>query len=275
MVVAGIDIGSRIAKAAIMEAGSIVSYAVLDTGLDSTQTAMKVLRLAASKAGATASDIQYIVATGYGRVLVEFADEMVSEIACHAKGVNYYFPSARTVLDVGGQDSKVINCDEKGRVVSFAMNDKCAGGTGRFLETMADLLQLPLDKMSMLSLKAAKPVPLSSHCVIYEKSEVLLKLRQGVPKYDLVAGIYESLVTRIMDLLAKVSLQEDFVFGGGVARNIGLFTKLQERLGVGAKTIPEPVIQGAVGAAVLAGERMREGHARKHQKEWNTWLTTI
>lgn len=267
MVVAGIDIGSRIAKAAIMEAGNILSYAFLDTGLDSTQTAREVLHLAASKAGVAAKDIQYIVATGYGRVLVEFADEMVSEITCHAKGVNYYFPSARTVLDVGGQDSKVINCDEKGRVIRFAMNDKCAGGTGRFLETMAELLQLPLDKMSMLSLQAEKPVPLSTHCVIYEKSEVLLKLRQGVPKQDLVAGIYESLVIRLLDLLAKVSLQEDFVFGGGVARNTGLFLKLQERLGVRAMTIPEPLIQGAVGAAVLAGERLNREHANKYQKE--------
>ena len=259
MLVAGIDIGSRISKGVIMGEGKILSYSICDTRLDSVETAMRTMNEAMNGTGLSLKDMRYIVATGYGRVLAPFANEIVSEITCHAKGVHWYFPSARTIIDIGGQDTKGINCDENGRVTGFVMNDKCAGGTGRFLETMADVMGIPLEEIGELSLQSKQPLQLNTHCVVYEKSEALLQLKRGVAKSDILAGIHDALATRVLDLLAKISIEKEFVFAGGVSKNIGMARKLQEKIGLEPLIAPEPLILGAVGAALIASEK-RQSH---------------
>ena len=257
MLVTGIDIGSRISKSVIVKDGEILSYGMCDTGIDSTETAMGTLKEALRDTGLTPDDMNYIVATGYGRVRVPFANEMISEITCYAKGANWYFPSARTIIDIGGQDSKAINCNGSGSVVRFAMNDKCAGGTGRFLETMADILDIPMEKLGEISLEAEHSLYLSSQCVIFEKTEALIQLKKGVPKAEILAGIHDALASRIRaDILAKISIEKDFVFAGGVSKNIGMVRKLSEKTGIEPLIAPEPFILGALGAAVIATERL-------------------
>ena len=209
MIVAGVDIGSRAAKAVIMNDGSILSSVTCDTGTESVKTAYMTIEAALKGTGLSLSDIQYIVATGYGRVLVPFANENISEISCHARGINWYFTSVRTILDMGGQDCKAISCDDDGRIVNFIMNDKCAGGTGRFLEMIAEVLNTPLEKIGDLSLKSETAIPFNTICAVFAKSEAIAYLRKGVAKSDILAGLHEAIATRCLNLLKRVSIEKE------------------------------------------------------------------
>ena len=200
-------------------------------------------------------DIGYLVSTGYGRVLVPFANKNITEISCHAKGAHWFFPTVRTVLDLGGQDCKAIRCDEKGHITNFVMNDKCAAGTGRFMEVMAKTLELPLDDIGKLSLQTVKePCSISSVCAVFAKSEVLALLRHGEDKNDILAGLCEAFASRVFNLLSMIEIEREFVISGGIAKNIGLVRRLEERAGLSANIPSEPQIVGALGAAVFAKE---------------------
>ena len=255
IVSAGVDIGSVGSKASVMVDGRLFSYAAMRTGGVSEETAVKALNWALEGTGLETRDLHYIVGTGYGRVNVPFAKRTITEIACHARGAHYIYGSTvRTVLDVGGQDCKAIRCDERGKVMSFLMNDKCAAGTGRGLEVFADLIRVPIEELGKSSLAVhEEPPPVSNTCVIFAKAESLALLRQGWPKEKVAAAYHLAMVNRIIDLLTKVGVEKDFVVTGGVAKNTGIISRLEKNLGV--KPLEpklDPILAGAIGAALFA-----------------------
>jgi len=259
MIFAGIDIGSRAAKAVIMDDQSIISSAITDTGPESAKTAYKVRDMALEDTGLSAEDIRYTVATGYGRVLVPFAGENISEISCHAKGINWYFPSVRTILDMGGQDCKAINCNGDGIVTNFVMNDKCAGGTGRFLEMIADVLNVRLEDSGDLALQSKNTILFNTICAVFAKSDAIAYLRKGAAKSDILAGLHEAIATRSLNLLKRVSIEKDFAITGGISKNSGMVRKLAEKVGLEPLQCEDPQLVGALGAALFAREKYSGG----------------
>jgi benzoyl-CoA reductase subunit A len=255
-IVAGIDIGSRAAKVVIMKDGTILSSTIRDTGPESVKTAYMAMAAALEGTGLSLEDITYTVATGYGRVLVPFADDNISEISCHAKGVTYYFPSVKTILDMGGQDCKAINCDGGGTVTNFVMNDKCAGGTGRFLEMIADVLNIPLSDIGNVSLSSKNAIPFNTICAVFAKSEAITYLRKGVAKSDILAGLHEAIAVRSVNLLKRISIEKDFTITGGISKNSGMVKKLTEKVGLEPLLCEDPQLAGALGAALFARERL-------------------
>jgi bzd-type benzoyl-CoA reductase Q subunit len=261
VITAGIDVGSVSSKAAIMVDGEIYSISVMRTGSSSPDSAKKVLENALEGTGIKPSDINYIVGTGYGRVNVPMANSTVTEIACHAKGANYIWgPTVRTILDVGGQDIKAIRCDEKGKVLSFLMNDKCAAGTGRGMEVLADLLKIPIEEMGEASLKAEEePEPVSCTCVAFARTEAIGLLRRGWSKEKVLAAYMRAMALRMCTLLERVGCERDLVITGGQSKNIGIVSRVENILGI--KTLPmpnwkengrDPMAAGAIGAALFA-----------------------
>ena len=263
MKTAGVDIGSLAGKALILEDNEIVPWSLIPTGPDSAETAKEAMDIVLQKAGLTLDQLDYIVSTGYGRVVVPFAQRNVTEISCHAKGANWFFPAARTILDMGGQDCKAIRCDETGKVANFAMNDKCAAGAGRSMEVMADLFQMPLADMGEKSLHTSDgEVPVSSTCVVFARSEVLTYLRQGVPFNDILAGLCSALATRVYGLLKRVGIEPEFVISGGIGKNIGVVKRVEEKVGFKANICFEPQIVGALGGAIFAKEMLERQQKR-------------
>ncbi len=259
MIVVGIDIGSLSGEAVILEDGEIISFSIVRTGADSAKTGEKALDEALKKARISFKDIEYTIATGYGRVIVPFANENITEISCHAKGANYLFPTARTILDMGGQDCKAIRCNNTGKVTNFAMNDKCAAGTGRFCEVVADVLDVPLEDIGEMSLQAERDAMVSSACAVFAKSEMVSLLRTGTPKSEILSGIHAAIATRVYALLQRVGIEKDFVITGGIAKNIGVVKKVSEKVGLKPLISEEPQIIGALGAALFAKERYNKG----------------
>lgn len=261
MIVSGIDIGSLSGKCVIIRKDSndevnVLSSAVIYTSPDSEGTAREVMQKALDTAGLRQGDLNYIVSTGYGRVNVPFANENITEISCHAKGVNWLFPKVRTILDVGGQDCKVISCKENGKVVNFVMNDKCAAGTGRYLERIAATLGVGLEELGPLSIEGYDtPEFIKSYCAVFAERDVINLLRQGKKKADIIAGACDALVKRFSALILKVGMQEDFAMSGGVAKNIGIVKRLEARFGVKVYLATDPQIIGALGAAIFALEK--------------------
>jgi len=227
MTVAGIDIGSRAAKAVVMKNGSILSSVICDTGPESVKTSRMTMAKALKGTELSLDDIQYVVATGYGRVLVPFADENISEISCHARGINWYFPEVRTILDMGGQ----------------------------VLEMIAEVLNTSLEQIGELSLASRNAIPFNTICAVFAKSEAIAYFRKGVAKSDILAGLHEAIATRSFNLLKRVSLQKDFSITGGIAKNSGMVAKLREKVGMEPLLCDDPQIIGALGAALFAAER--------------------
>ena len=251
MIVAGIDVGSSSAKAVIMEEGKILSSRIIPTGPSSVETAQQVMERTLFN-GLSMKDIEYIVSTGYGRINVPFAQKTVTEISCHARGIVAIFPNVRTILDMGGQDCKAIHVNEKGNVLKFLMNEKCAAGTGRYLERIATTLRTPLDDIGSLSLHSETPAEISSYCTVFAEGDAITLLRQGTPVNDILAGVCESLVDRTQILIKRLGVVEDFSICGGIAKNIGVVKRLERNLKVKAYIAPEPQIIGALGAALIA-----------------------
>jgi predicted CoA-substrate-specific enzyme activase len=253
--VAGVDIGSRTIKAVIMEEGKIISSFINDSILQGAQAAVDTLSEALKLAGLKQQDLKQMVATGYGRFQFPGSEKHISEISCHARGVHWYNPEVRTILDIGGQDSKAINCDEKGRLTNFVLNSKCAGGTGRFLEVIADLLDVSIDELGELSQKSTKNISFSTVCVIFAKTEALNMLREGVEKSDIASGLHNSIATVTSTMLHKISLKKEFSLTGGVAKNIGVIEKIAKKTGMTPYICPQPQLVGAIGAALFAEAR--------------------
>lgn len=255
---AGCDVGSLTGKAVLFEDGSILSYSIVLTTIKPEKTAHNAMNEALKKCDLSLGDIKYIVGTGYGRVKIPFANMNISELSCHGKGAHSLIPTIRTVIDVGGQDCKVIKIDEEGKLLDFAMNDKCAAGTGRFLEVMAKALELRLDELGPLSLQSRNPVAITSQCSVFAETEVVSRIAEGAEVVDIVAGIHEAIAARIMSLVYRVGLEKDITITGGVAKNIGVVTCLEKRMGVEAKKLPiDPQIVGALGAALIAEMKLQ------------------
>ena len=259
MITCGIDVGSLTAEAVIFRDRDLFAYSITPTGPNSAQTAMEALGEALRKTNVRTEEIDFTIATGYGRVVVPFANRNMSEISCHARGAHHFFPRARTVLDMGGQDCKVIRCDEKGKVINFLMNDKCAAGTGRSLEVMANLLQVQLEEIGPLSLAwNGEPLKISNTCVVFAKTEVLSLRRQGHPLSQILAGLCDGVAEQVKGLIRRLGLEEEFVVSGGISKNIGVVQRLEQKLGVKAHICFEPQIVGAVGAALFAADFLQK-----------------
>jgi len=249
---AGVDIGSTMTKVVIFS-GRIEATIIGPTGPEHRKLANKVMEEALNLAQIRFEDLSYIIATGYGRINVPFADRQITEITCHAKGLYSLLPTVKTIVDIGGQDSKGIKIKD-GKVVSFVMNDKCAAGTGRFIEIMADSIGVPLEDMGRISLTAEKAAPISSTCTVFAEHEIVNKLASGESIPNLIAGIHESVATRVSAMVKKLTIEQDVAVTGGGAKNIGLVKALEKKLGCSVIVPPEPLITGALGAAVLAKE---------------------
>jgi predicted CoA-substrate-specific enzyme activase len=262
MITAGLDIGSASAKAVIMEEGRVMGEAIIRTGSNSVETSYTVIKAALNGTGLSMENVQYIVSTGYGRVNVPFAQKSFSEIICHARGIASIFSNVRTLLDIGGQDCKVIRLDERGRVGTFIMNDKCAAGTGRYLERAAKVIRVPLEELGRRSLQTvAGPTPISSYCAVFAQRDVYTLFRQGRHINDIAAGVCEALVEMLLGLIKKVGLIKDFSVSGGVAKNEGIVKRLERDLNVKAYIAPEPQLTGALGAALFAQELLKAGRS--------------
>jgi predicted CoA-substrate-specific enzyme activase len=249
---AGIDIGSSMTKVVIFS-DKVEATFIGPTGPEHRKLANKVMEEALARAQLKFEDLRYIVATGYGRINVPFADRQVTEITCHAKGLHHLLPTVKTIVDIGGQDSKGIKIND-GKVTSFVMNDKCAAGTGRFLEIIADSLGIPLEKLGEISLTADRAAEISSTCTVFAEHEVINKLASGETIPNLIAGIHESVATRVYALVNKLKIEPDVAITGGGAKNIGLVKALEIKFGFPILVPPEPLITGALGAALVGKE---------------------
>lgn len=255
--VAGVDVGSVSSQAVVLSGGRVLAYSSLRTGSSSPLSATRALDAALAGTGLSPERIGFTVGTGYGRVNVPFAQRTVTEIACHARGANFiYGPSVRTVLDMGGQDCKAIRCDERGKVVSFLMNDKCAAGTGRGLEVLAGIVGVPLEEMGELSLQGnAEPPPVSSTCVVFAKSEATALMRQGWPADRVLAAYCAAMAHRVCALLMRLGVQPEFAITGGIAKNVGIVRRIERELCVTALApTMDTQIAGALGAALIAAD---------------------
>jgi len=253
---AGVDIGSTMTKVVIMNEAVLASV-IGPTGPEHRKLANRVMEEALAKAKLAFEDITYVVATGYGRINVPFADKQITEISCHARGVAHLLPEVRTVIDIGGQDSKGIKLKE-GRAVDFVMNDKCAAGTGRFLEVAAEELGVSLEDMGRLSLEAENRVEISSTCTVFAAQEVVAKLSEGVALSDIIAGLHEAIAIRIYGMVRRLKIEREVALTGGGAKNIGLVKALEAKLGFPVLVPPEPLLTGAIGAALLGRDIVQE-----------------
>ncbi|MEN6357412.1 MAG: acyl-CoA dehydratase activase [Armatimonadota bacterium] len=253
-ITAGIDIGSLSTDAVILKDGEIISYAVIPTLSSSETAAAKAYETALESAGMTKSDISRVIATGYGRSSTDLADKAVTEITCHAVGARRLYPEAMSVIDIGGQDSKVIRLTTEGRVEDFAMNDKCAAGTGRFLEVMARALDADLTSLGALSKLSTQDVRISSTCTVFAESEVVALVAKGLPKEDIIRGLHMSIAERIYGMVVRLRGKAPFVMTGGVAKNSGVVRAIEARLDTTLIVPDEPQIVGALGAAVIAAK---------------------
>ena len=240
-------------KAVILNEG-IVASITGPTGPEQRRLANKVMEEALKRAALSFQAITYVVATGYGRINVPFADAQFTEITCHAKGIASLYPRAKTIIDIGGQDIKAIKIDAAGKTTDFVMNDKCAAGSGRFIEVIADTLGIPLNHVGDLSLQSKNPAKISNLCTIWAQQEVAASLAQGIPIPDLLAGVHQSLAERISTMVNRLRVEEAVVVTGGGAKNKGLLKALCEQLGHEILVPEEPLITGALGAALLGRE---------------------
>jgi predicted CoA-substrate-specific enzyme activase len=251
---AGVDIGSTMTKVVLIdERRNLLAVIKGPTGPEHRQLANEVMRQALNQAALSIEDVSYIVATGYGRLNVPFADRQITELSCHARGVSSLFPKVRTAIDIGGQDAKCMRIAD-GRLIDFVMNDRCAAGTGRFLEVTATTLGIRLEDMGDISLKATKKIKISSMCTIFAQQEVVALLSQGEEPANILAGLHDALASRVAALARRLGIQPDLVLTGGVAKNSGMARAIRESLKREVLIPEEPLTTGALGAAILAHE---------------------
>ena len=249
----GVDVGSTQTKAVIInESGEIVGRALVDTGANVIQAAEKAHEVALNNANIREEEVEYVIGTGYGRYRVTFGNTQVTEISCHARGAVHMFPNTRTVLDMGGQDTKAININRTGEIVDFCMNDKCAAGTGRVLGAASAALDIPLPKLGTTALQAERPVRISTTCTVFAESEVLSWLGKGKKIEDILWGVHQSIASRSVGLLRRVGIEEEITFTGGVAKNDGMIKALEDSLGTKLNVSEDSHFMGALGAALFA-----------------------
>lgn len=254
MLVCGIDVGSRNVGAAILLDNKILSHCVITSGEEGGIVSRRALTEALAKTEFNFDNIEYVVSTGCGRNSIPFAQRQSTEVVCQAKGAFYLYPTARTVINLGAESSRAIRINSDGRVAAFSKNDKCAAGSGLFLETMSQVLTTPLELMGELSLKSDGCEEVSSICAVFAESEVISHIHRGVPKQHILVGIHKAVTGKIMELLGTVGINNDVILTGGVALNKAIVNELENRIGGNIIVPPEPQIVGALGAALTAQE---------------------
>ena len=256
----GVDVGSASSKVVILKDGKdVVAAEVVQVGTGSSGP-QRALEQAYKVSGLTREDISYLVVTGYGRFAFEGADKQISEISCHAKGIYHLIPTARTIIDIGGQDAKAIQLDAKGNIQKFVMNDKCAAGTGRFLDVMSRVLEVPLDQMGKVHFQAKEWAQVSSTCTVFAESEVISQLSKGLPRESIVAGVHQSVASKACSLAYRIGVKNDVVMCGGVAQNAGVVDAIEKELKQSIIVAPHPQITGALGAALMAYEELMKAN---------------
>jgi bzd-type benzoyl-CoA reductase Q subunit len=280
-ITAGVDIGSVSSQAVIMVNGKLYAYSNTRTGSDSPDSALKAVNMALEKSDMKMDNFDYCIGTGYGRVNVPIAQQTITEIACHARGANFmYGPEIKTVLDMGGQDCKAIRCDDRGKVLKFMMNDKCAAGTGRGMEVFANLIQIPVWEIGPRSFEIEKEPPeISSKCVIFAKTEIIGLLEEGWPENNIIAAYCSAMAHRVAELLNRLGVEEKFAITGGIAKNIGVVKRLEEELKTRTaelewydpdmrdKGLPfDTQIAGGLGAALFAKAMLERGKTKSARK---------
>ena len=253
--VAGVDIGSTTAKCVLLDEGEIVGKSLAPVGVELVKDAERALEQALTSAGRERGEVRVVTGTGYGRFKVTFGQFTVTEISCHARGAHFLFPGTRLVLDIGGQDTKAIKVDARGEVLDFAMNDKCAAGTGRFLDVCAGALGYDVGEIGALSLGAHYPVKVTNTCTVFAESEVTSYVARGKDPKDILAGLYVGIVSRSLSLMQRVGIEPEVTFTGGVSKNQGMVRTLERRLGLGVNVDPLSQYVGAIGAALYGRER--------------------
>lgn len=252
----GIDVGSGYSKAVVCENKTLKSYAVMPSGGDYKDSARKITEKALEKINLNMQDIAYSIAAGYGASMVDFADRTSTDISCHAKGVHSLFPSVRTVIDIGAHYSRAIRLDESGGIVNFIMNEKCAGGSGKFLQIIARILRMDVNDISSLSLTATKPVEFTTACAVFAESEAVSRISEGALPADILAGLHNAMASKITTLITRIGLMPDFAVTGGGAKDLGLVKAIESELEKSVLTTEEPQITAALGAALLASEQL-------------------
>ncbi len=250
----GIDIGSGASKGVIIKDGELLAYHLLPSGVNYRVAAQKLQEELLAKAGLSPEDIAYTVATGQGSGNVPFSKKQITDIRCCARGINSVFPSVRTVIDVQGQSTQVIRLSENGQVVNFVISEKCAAGSGRFIDVIANVLQLELEDIGSLSLKSENPVTFTTGCAVFGESEAVSRVSEGISKEDILAGVHKALAEKLVSLVHRVGLEQDCAISGGGGLNVGLVRRVEERLGVQLLVPPQPQLITALGAAILAEE---------------------
>ena len=258
----GIDLGSTMTKVVILdEDEQVCAYVVNHTGAEHRRLANKVMEEVLDKANLSIEDISFIMATGYGRINVPFADRQITELTCHARGVASFFPNVRLAIDIGGQDVKGLKI-RNGKLLDFVMSDKCAAGTGRFLEVTAEALGLKLEDLGRISLGSTRKISVSSTCTVFAQQEVVNHLSNDVPLEDVVAGLHDAIASRVARMVRRLKVEPDVVFTGGVAKNVGVVKALEENLGCTVLVPEEPLLSGAIGAAIIGKELTLKALAR-------------
>jgi predicted CoA-substrate-specific enzyme activase len=249
----GVDVGSTQTKAIIInEEKEIVGRSLVDTGANVVQAAENAFQVALANNGIQEEEVEYIIGTGYGRYRVTFGNTQVTEISCHGRGAVHMFPNTRTVVDMGGQDTKAIRVSETGEILDFCMNDKCAAGTGRFLGAASAALDIPLDELGPTALQAERPVKISTTCTVFAESEVLSWLGKGKKIEDILLGVHQSIASRSIGLLRRVGIEDEVTFTGGVAKNTGMVQAMEDGMQIDLNVSPESHYMGALGAALFA-----------------------
>ncbi len=254
MLFAGIDVGSTTVKCVILEGKDIIGKEMAPTGYDMVEAWKRAYYSLLKSLGVPSENVERIVSTGYGRDCVEVADKTLTEITCHGAGAHFLYPEIRTLIDIGGQDSKAISLSPSGRVNSFVMNDRCAAGTGRFLEIMARTLGVDMDRFASLALESREPVNISSTCAVFAESEVISMIAQRKKREDIIKGIHNAIASRIFSMAKRITIENPVMLTGGGARNPALKKCLEERMGIEIFVHPLCQFTGAIGAALLAQE---------------------
>jgi predicted CoA-substrate-specific enzyme activase len=264
---AGVDVGSTQTKAVIIDDdGVIVGRSLIDTGANVVEAAQNAFTRALGEANLGETDVGYVIGTGYGRYRVTFGDDQITEISCHGRGAVHMFPETRTVLDMGGQDTKAIKVTPIGEIDDFSMNDKCAAGTGRFLGAASSALDIPLDKLGPTALTFKRPVRISTTCTVFAESEVLSWLGKGKKVEDILWGVHQSIAVRSCALLRRVGIEDEVTFTGGVARNVAMIRALEERAEIKLNISEESHFMGALGASLFALDRINNAEAPVAEK---------
>lgn len=255
---AGVDVGSTQTKAVIIdEQGRIVGRSLIETGANVVKAADNAYNIALREQKISEDEVEYVIGTGYGRYRVTFGNSQVTEISCHGRGAVHMFPNTRTVLDMGGQDTKAIRVSPSGEIDDFCMNDKCAAGTGRFLGAASSALDIPLDDLGATALAHTNPVRISTTCTVFAESEVLAWLGKGKKVQDILWGVHQSIAVRSYSLLRRVGIEDEITFTGGVARNIAMIKAMEEKLGTTMNVSEESHYMGALGAALYAFDQIK------------------